>query len=60
MNPCKELVLPLTAHRKATVTAGVPRSKEIAPPWDPAVALCLGPYGDPREVSVSCERGTPV
>ena len=25
-----------------------------------AVALCLGPYGGPRGVGVSCERGTPV
>jgi hypothetical protein len=30
------------------------------PPVDPAVALCLGTYGDPRGVSVSYERGTPV
>ena len=25
----------------------------------PAVALCLGPFGDPRGVGVSYERGTP-
>jgi len=24
------------------------------------VGLCLGPYGGPREVEVSYERGTPV
>jgi len=24
------------------------------------VGLCLGPYGGPREVGVSYERGTPV
>ena len=27
---------------------------------DPTVAICLGTYGDPREVGVSYERGTPV
>ena len=26
---------------------GVPRSAEAAPPWDPTVGLCLGPYGGP-------------
>ena len=26
---------------------GVPRSQETAPPWDPQVGLCLGPYGGP-------------
>ena len=30
------------------------------PPQDPTVALCLGTYGDLREVGVSYERGTPV
>ena len=30
------------------------------PPQDPAVALCLGTYGDPRGVGVSFARGTPV
>ena len=29
-------------------------------PWDPTVGLYLGPYGCPRVVSVSYERGTPV
>ena len=24
------------------------------------MALCLGTHGDPRGMSVSCERGTPV
>ena len=28
--------------------------------WDPTVALCLGICGDPRGVSASYERGTPV
>ena len=28
--------------------------------WDQTSGLCLGPYGDPRGVSVSYERGTPV
>ena len=28
---------------------GVPRSYEISPTWDPAVGLCLGPYGGSRE-----------
>jgi len=27
---------------------------------DPAVGLCLGPYGGPRGVAVSYQRGTPV
>ena len=40
---------------------GVPRSKETAPPQDPPVGLCLGPYGGPRGGGVvSDERGTPV
>ena len=26
----------------------------------PTVGLCLGPYGGPREVELSYERGTPV
>jgi len=30
------------------------------PVEDPAVGLCLGPYGGPRGVGVSYERGTPV
>jgi len=30
------------------------------PPYDPAVALCLGTYGDPRGVDVSYVRLTPV
>ena len=34
--------------------------KTPPPPWDPLVALCLGNYGDPGRVGVSCERGTPV
>ena len=29
-------------------------------PYDPTVGLCLGPYGVPRGVGVSYERGTPV
>ena len=29
---------------------GVPRSKEIAPSYDPAVGLCLGFQGGPRGV----------
>ena len=34
--------------------------KKQSPPYDPAVGLCLGTYGDPRRVGVSYERGTPV
>ena len=34
--------------------------KKQPPPQDPAVALCLGTYGDARGVGVSYERGTPV
>jgi len=30
------------------------------PPWEPLVGLSVGPYGDPRGVGVSCQRGTPV
>ena len=33
--------------------------QETASPYDPAVGLCLGPYGVPRGVGVSYERGTP-
>ena len=40
--------------------AGVPRSKETSPPLDPTVGLRLGPYGGPRGVGVSYERGTRV
>jgi hypothetical protein len=29
-------------------------------PQDPAVGLCLGPYGGPRRTKVSYERGNPV
>jgi hypothetical protein len=40
---------------------GVPRSQETAPPWDPQVGLCLGPYGGPRKRGAfSYERGTPA
>ena len=42
----------------AEPSTGVPRSEETPPPEDPAVALCLGNYGDLREVVVSYERGT--
>ena len=34
--------------------------KKTLPPQEPTGALCLGTYGDPREVGVSYERGTPV
>ena len=40
--------------------AGVPRSSDTAAPEDPAVALGLGTYGDPRGLGVSYERGAPV
>jgi len=33
--------------RKRSAT-GVPRSQESASSWDPAVGLCLAPYGGPR------------
>ena len=39
---------------------GVPRSSKTPLPEDLTVALCPGTYGDPREVGVSHERGTPV
>ena len=39
---------------------GVPRPQETPPPWDPAVARCLGIYGDLRGVVVSFERGASV
>ena len=39
---------------------GVPRPEETSPPKDPTVALCLGIYGESREVGDSYERGTPV
>ena len=36
-------------------------NKKQPPPWDRAVAICLGPYDGPRGAgAVSCERGTPV
>ena len=41
-------------------SAGVPRSQETAFPQDPAVGLCLGPFGGPRGGAVSYERGTPI
>ena len=34
--------------------------RKNAPPYDPTVGLCLGPYGGPRGVAVSYKRGTPV
>ena len=39
---------------------GYPAHKKQPPPHDPTVGLCLGPYGGPGEVGVSCERGTPA
>ena len=40
---------------------GVPCSYETAPPYDPTVGICLGPYGGLRGGgAVSYERGTPV
>ena len=41
-------------------TTRVPHSQETAPPCDPAVGLCLGPYGVFGVVKVSYVRGTPV
>ena len=29
---------------------GVPCSEETAPPYDPTVGLCIGPYGVPRSI----------
>ena len=34
--------------------------KKQAPPQDPTVGLCLGPFDGPRGVGVSYELGTPV
>ena len=43
------------------VPAGLHRRYETTPSQDPAVGLCLGPYGGSREGGgVSYERGTPV
>ena len=39
---------------------GVPRSQETPLLWDPTVGLCLGPYGAPRGLAFSYERGTPA
>ena len=39
---------------------GVPRSEETAPPQDPTVGLCLGPYGGTRGYGFFYERGAPV
>ena len=33
---------------KGVGVTGVPRPEETAPPQDPAVGVCLGPYGGPR------------
>ena len=38
----------------------VPRSEEDAPTQDPAVGLCLGPYGGTRGWAFAYEPGTPV
>ena len=43
-----------------TSSTGVPRSAENIPPWDPTVALCLGPCSSPRGGAVFYERITPV
>ena len=40
--------------------AGVPPSIENTSPYDPTVALCLGPHGGPRKWALSHARGTPV
>ena len=39
---------------------GVPHSYEEAAPYEPAVGICVGPYGGPWWVAVSYERGAPV
>ena len=40
--------------------SGVPRALENAPPKDSTVGPCLGAFGGPRGVAVSCKRGAPV
>ena len=39
--------------------AGVPRQENTFP-WDPEEGLCIGPYGGPRVVAFSRNRGAPV
>ena len=39
---------PFTPPRNPQDPIGVPRSKENAPPQNPTVGLCPGPYGGPR------------
>ena len=53
---------PLQARnlRKLNSSTGVPRAQETAPPYDPTIGLCLGPYGGSRVGALSHERGTPV
>ena len=38
----------LPLQLRAAVITGVPHLQETEPPWDPTLALCLGPYGGPR------------
>ena len=42
------------------MVTGIPQSSETALPKDHTVGLCLEPYGGPRGVAVSYERGTPA
>ena len=51
---------PLLLSLIAPFVQGCLAHKKYPPPYDHAVALCLGTCGDPRGVGVSCERGTPV
>jgi len=44
-----------TPHTFSAQPTGVARSRENAPPWDPTVGLCLGPYG---RLAGACEEAS--
>ena len=60
--PATKVVLAWLGPGRACPEAGHRGTSLIRTPplKDPAAALCLGTYGDPTEVDVSYERGTPV
>ena len=47
-------------QRQALALQGYLTHKNPPPQLEPTVALSIGPYGDPKGVSVSDERGTLV
>jgi len=58
--PLKAVSRPDTWTGARMETTGVPRSQETTPSLDPAVGLCLGSYGGPREGGLFLMREVPL